>query len=84
MTNWGHVKNDMARSLLEGREPASNTNVSIVLNAMLEEHWEDSVDRILPFEVLWGRADALDEAHDAYEEGDIALCMNRIKTFYLT
>ncbi len=84
MTNWGHVKNDMARSLLEGREPASDTSLRVVLDGMLAEQWKDSEDRILPFEVWWGRADTLDEAIDAYGEGDIALCMNRIKTFYLT
>ena len=84
MSTWGHIKSDMARSLLEGRAPASKVNLSIVLSNMLREQGLDCRNIELPEEVFWVRADALDEAIDAYGEGDIALCMNRVKTFYLT
>ena len=84
MTNLEHVKNDLTRSLLEGRAPACKVNLSIVLSNMLREQGLDCSNIELPEEVFWARADALDEAIDAYGEGDIALCMNRVKTFYLT
>mgnify|MGYP001048209384 CR=1 FL=1 len=84
MANWNHVNNDMARNLLGGRVPADKKALNLVLNKMLDEQSVDASNPILPEEVWWGRSDALDQAHAAYTEGDIALCMNRVKTFYLT
>lgn len=84
MTNWNHVANDMARNLLEGRVFADKKNLDLVLNKMLDEQSLDAGNPILPEDVWWGRSETLDQAHAAYKEGDIALCMNRIKTFYLT
>ena len=84
MSTWGHIKNDMARSLLEGRAPADKINLDIVLDNMLREQCLDADNTDLPESVWWSRQDALDKAHAAYREGDIGLCMNRVKTFYLT
>ena len=84
MSTWGHIKNDMARSLLEGRAPADKTNLSIVLDNMLREQGLDYSNTDLPEEVFWSRQDALDQVHAAYVESDIGLCMIRVKTFYLT
>lgn len=84
MSTWGHIKSDMARSLLEGRAPADKINLSIALDNMLREQGLDANNTDLPESVWWARADALDKAHVAYMEGDIGLCMNRVKTFYLT
>jgi len=83
MTNWNHVKNDMARNLLDGSVPADKKALGLVLNRMLDEQSLDADNPILPEEVWWGRSEALDQAHEAHKGGDIALCMNRIKTFYL-
>ena len=84
MTNWNHVKNDMARDLLEGRVPADKEALDLVLNRMLDEQSLDAGNPILPEEVWWGRSETLDQAYEAHKGGDIALCMNRVKTFYLT
>ena len=83
MTNWNHVANELARNLLEGRIFADNKNLNTALNKMLAEQAIDASNPILPEEVWWGRNEAMDQAHAAYMEGDTALCMNRIKTFYL-
>lgn len=84
MTNWNHVNSDMARDLLEGRVPADKKTVGLALLGMLDEQSMDAGNPILPEEVWWGRSDALDQAYAAHKGGDIAVCMNRIKTFYLT
>jgi len=84
MTKWNHVVNDTARNLLEGRVFADKKTLDLVLNKMLAEQSLDANNPILPEEVWWERSETLDQAHAAYMEGDIALCMNRIKTFYLT
>lgn len=83
MNNWAHVKSDMARSLLEGRVFADKINLSIVIDTMLNEQAEDYVDMDIPEEVFWSRADALDNAIEAYMAGNFGLCMNLIKAFYL-
>jgi hypothetical protein len=81
---WAHVSNDLARSLLEGRTPADKTLLNTVLNTMMDEQSRDASHPMLPEDIWWARDDALDRAHQHYMKGDIALCMNQIKTFYLT
>jgi hypothetical protein len=81
---WGHVSNDLARWLLEGWKPADKTMLRIVLNTMMDEQSRDAENPMLPEDVWWARDTALGRAHQHYTDGDIALCMNQIKTFYLT
>jgi len=83
-SNWQHVSSDLARSLLEGRAPADKINLSIVLDNMLDEQAKDAGNPMIPEEIWWGRDDAMDRAHEHYRAGDFGLCMNQIKTFYLT
>lgn len=82
MTNWNHVANDTARELLEGLEAATFENMEAALNVMIEEQTVDADNLMLPDYVFFARADALDQAHEAYADKDKGLCMNRIKTFY--
>lgn len=82
MTNWDHVANDTARELLEGLKAATFGNMDDALNVMLNEQAADADDQMIPEAFWWGRADALDRAHEAYKNNDKGLCMNRIKTFY--
>ena len=84
MSTWGHIKSDMARSLVEGRAPADKINLSIVLDNMLKEQGLDADNTDLPESVWWSRQDALDNAHAAYMVGNFGMCMNFIKGFYLT
>ena len=84
MSTWGHIKSDMARSLVEGRAPADKINLSIVLDNMLKEQGLDADNIDLRESVWWSRQDALDNAHAAYMVGNFGLCMNLIKGFYLT
>jgi hypothetical protein len=81
---WAHVSSDLARSLLEGRAPADKDNLRKVLDGMIDEQSKDAGNMLIPEKVWFGRDDALDRAHQHYIHGDIALCMNQIKTFYLT
>ena len=83
-SNWQHVSSDLARSLLEGRAPADKMNLSIVLDNMLEEQKRDASNPMIPEEIWWGRDDAMDWANRYYRTGLFGLCMNQIKTFYLT
>ena len=82
MTNWDHVASDTSRELLEGLEVATFKNMDAALNTMLKEQAADANDQMIPESVWWGRADALEKAHEAYMNKDKGLCMNRIKTFY--
>lgn len=83
-SNWGHVKSDLARSLLEGRAPADKINLSIVLDNMLKEQTRDASNPMLPEKIWWARDDAMDWANRYYRTCHFGLCMNQIKTFYLT
>ena len=82
MTNWGHVKNDATRALLNGLVTADEPNLAQALDAMLDEQAIDASNFDLEDSVFFYRADMLSEAHDAYMSRDKGLCMNRIKTFY--
>jgi hypothetical protein len=81
---WAHVSNDLARSLLEGRTPADKTLLNMVLHTMHDEQTKDADNPMLREEIWWARDDALDRAYQHHKADDIALCMNQIKTFYLT
>ena len=83
-SNWGHVANDLARALLEGRTPADKTVLNTVLHTMLDEQKRDASNPMLREEVWWARDDALDRAYRFYRTGHFDLCINPIKTFYLT
>lgn len=82
MTNWGHVKSDLARSLLEGRAPADKINLSIVLDNMLKEQSIDASNPMLDESIWWGRDDAMDRANQNYRTGHYDLCMKHVKAFY--
>lgn len=84
MTTWNHVKNDYAYKMLSGVLPATKENIHEALSVMLKEQADIADNKQVSDVIFWGRADALDRAIVHYKMDDLSLCMNRIKTFYLT
>ena len=84
MTNWDHVKDSHNRKLLQGLIKADRQSVYKALDKMYSENLNDSKLQDLPDTVFFYRCDLLSMAEKAFEERDIGLTMNRIKTFYLT
>lgn len=82
MNNWDHVKDTHNRKLLQGIIKADRESIYKALDTMYSENLKDAELQELPDRVFTYRCDLLSMAEEAYEERDIGLTMNRIKTFY--
>lgn len=82
MNNWDHVKDTHNRKLLQGIIKADRESIYKALDTMYSENLKDAELQELPDKVFNYRCDLLSKAEEAYEERDIGLTMNTIKTFY--